>query len=213
MTKDGATLVPTPNYDQPIAELLKDLTRQFIVAHKSLDFIFAAESNTMTKSNLPSWAPNWLGPWTPSAVKLLARGLEPHRNLHLCDGESPGNVLTVKGIRIATVDSWAYSIFGHSDYSPSFYGSDFNAENALCEALFCDSFLSLKSKSKGIHKSEVASEKVEFEQSASKWFKSARQFLRILQHLGTADLSSGKLFTQCTSRNISSAHRKEKPRG
>jgi len=59
LSHDGHALVPLPNYDQPIAEILQDLTRQSIIVHRSLDFIFAAEfSSEPSPSDLPSWTPD-----------------------------------------------------------------------------------------------------------------------------------------------------------
>jgi hypothetical protein len=68
LSYDGNALVPLPNYDMPISELLQDLTRQVMVVHRSLDYIFSADFTSKPKPNdLPFWTPNicirFLIPW------------------------------------------------------------------------------------------------------------------------------------------------------
>jgi hypothetical protein len=69
LSHDGNALVPLLNYDIPINELLQDLTRQMIVVHRSLDYIFSADFTSKPKpDDLPSWTPNvcirFLIPWS-----------------------------------------------------------------------------------------------------------------------------------------------------
>jgi hypothetical protein len=70
----------------------------------------------------------------------------------------------------------------------NFYGNSHamtqELQEAICEALFYDCFPSLESDSRGLDGNGVGSKELDLEQRLSKWFDSARRFLRSLGALG-----------------------------
>lgn len=172
-----------------MSSLLKNsyeiLTRKFIVLHKSLDFILAADSSTMANSALPSWTPNWVGTWHPSTVKLLNHGLQADQIVDFRTEGSLPHSLKVIGNEIAIAYSWA-SYPQALWSSANFYGGSRDdiqhQHDAVCEALFCDCFPSLESDLTGPYGNGVDSKELDLEQRLPKWFKSAR---RLLCSLGT----------------------------
>ncbi len=144
LCQDSMSLVPAPNYEQPIEALLQDLTGRFIVAHRSIDFILAADPDATGYSALPSWTPNWLRTWNPSAVKLQTHGLEAHQNVYFGTERSLPHSLRVKGVLITI--AYPLGVYGWSSGLAEFYGSsEGKVRNAICEALFYDCFLTLES--------------------------------------------------------------------
>jgi hypothetical protein len=180
LCQDGTSLVPAPNYEQPVEELLQDLTRKFIVAHSSLDFILAAESSAMTNSALPSWTPNWLGTWNPSAGKLQTLSLKPRQNFYFETEGSHPHSLKVRGMQVAIACS--LDLHAWRFWSPAgFYGgSRDKILDAICEALFCDCYPFLEADLRGQGDNVLDAKALEMEQPLLNWFNSARQFLSIL---------------------------------
>jgi len=184
LCQDSMSLVSAPNYEQPIEELLQDLTRKFMVVHRSLDFILAADPDATANSALPSWTPNWVGTWNPSAVELQTQGLEGHQNTYFeAEGSLPHS-LKVIGKEIAIAYSWG------SDecqvwYSSHYYGGSYaKIQEAIGEALFYDCFPSLELGSRGLDENGVGPKELDFEQRLSRWFEAARRFLSSLGTLG-----------------------------
>ena len=177
LCQDGTSLVPAPNYEQPVEELLQDLTRKFIVAHSSLDFILAADSSAMPNSALPSWTPNWLGTWNPSADKLQTLSLKARQNFYFETEGSHPHSLKVRGMQVATACSWsphAWRIWT----PPGFYGGSMDKIlDAICEALFCDCYPFIETDSRGQDENALDVKALELEQPLLNWFNSARHFL------------------------------------
>jgi len=160
LCQDSTSLIPAPNYEQPIEEVLRDLTRKFIVVHRSLDFILAADPSAMANAALPSWTPNWLGTWNSSAVKLQTHGLEAHQNVYFGTEGSLPHSLKVIGNKIGTAYSWGSYSWGSYAWvllsSADFYGnSREEIRDAICEALFCDCFPSQQSDLRGPYENGV----------------------------------------------------------
>lgn len=163
---DGTALVPGPNYEQSIEELLQDLTRHFIHLYRSLDFVFAVELDGTTQSTLPYWTPNWLDPWSPTSTKLL--DLQPQSNPPFFSAgtiDEP-HLLRVEGRVLARcLETGYWAVAGHlSRCTP------LETHNVLCELLFLDSFLPI---SESGHPVSTAT-------SLAAWFTAARQVLRDL---------------------------------
>jgi Heterokaryon incompatibility protein (HET) len=200
LCEDGGVLVPAPNYERPIGELLQDLTRRFICLYRSLEFAFAAEPNSTTNSTLPSWCPDWLSPWAPSTVRLLGQldlQCDPHQSLSSFKStESSHKILGVIGRKVAGLRP-----------DPSYIDPklDFNLaqlrilemRNAACGFLFHDSFFSFKATSREPNSIEPYSafknpastwpgflsmkfQSMHSTELESTWFKTARKVLKDL---------------------------------
>ena len=103
---DRLELVPTPNYFEPIEQVVTNLTRALISKYKHLDFILLkplSDSDT-----LPSWAPDWLNAHLPSIAYKLVDGTAIRAKSRFCLGHSialnvslgHGNVLRTRGVAI-----------------------------------------------------------------------------------------------------------------
>lgn len=71
---DRSDLVPTPNYFQPIEEVVTNLTRALISKYKYLDFILINKTKPTGSDLLPSWAPNWMSEFLPFQAYDLVDG-------------------------------------------------------------------------------------------------------------------------------------------
>jgi hypothetical protein len=59
---DGNTLVPIPNYKQPLEKIITDMSKRMMTVNRSLDFM-CFRGTSLSSNKLPSWTPNfWSGP-------------------------------------------------------------------------------------------------------------------------------------------------------
>jgi hypothetical protein len=172
---DGPDLVPLPNYDQPIGELLRDLTRQLMLMNQSLDFITASNPNSQVESyTLPSWTPNWLGPWSPHAIRTLDSLSKAQDGFFLADRETHPSVLRVRGLVISTVRLITRlpnrinptGIYPENPPEPDiYYDKPSKIIDALCESLFHQDYIP----------------PLDTAEAKSQWLKATGKFLRTLQ--------------------------------
>ncbi|KAN0099292.1 Ras family domain containing protein [Hyaloscypha variabilis] len=58
---DGNTLVPLPNYMQPLEEIITDMSKRMMTVNRSLDLV-CFRGTSLSSNKLPSWTPNfWSG--------------------------------------------------------------------------------------------------------------------------------------------------------
>ena len=111
---EGPELVPTPSYSQPVAHIVRDLTKALIWKHKCLDLILINGMDRVNRpglERLPSWAPDWLsGNLPPRAYRLADESWKRDRP-RSCLGDTidrnyslgQGTTLRVQGIFIGRV--------------------------------------------------------------------------------------------------------------
>ena len=116
---EGLQLIPTPNYSQPVAHTVRDLTKALIWKHKSLDFILIRPKDRVIRQSLqrlPSWAPDWLSGNLPSQAYELGDEDRRRDRRRFFFGDTidrnyslgQGKILRVQGIfigRVATMTS------------------------------------------------------------------------------------------------------------
>ena len=116
---DGTELVLTPNYTQPMVDMVTDLTRALIWKHKWLDFILINGMDRVKRTGLeglPSWAPDWLSENLPPQAYTLAVEARERDLPRICLGDTinrnislgQGKFLRVQGTpigRVATMTS------------------------------------------------------------------------------------------------------------
>ncbi len=116
---DGTELVLTPNYTQPMVDMVTDLTRALIWKHKWLDFILINGMDRVKRTGLeglPSWAPDWLSGNLPPQAYTLAVETRERDLPRICLGDTinrnmslgQGKILRVQGTpigRVATMTS------------------------------------------------------------------------------------------------------------
>ena len=88
---EGPELVPTPNYSQPVAHIVRDLTKALIWKHKSLDFILINGMDRVNRpglQRLPSWTPDWLSANLPPRAYRLADESRERDRPKICFGDT-----------------------------------------------------------------------------------------------------------------------------
>ncbi len=128
---DGTELVLTPNYSQPVVDIVTDLTRALIWKHKWLDFILINGMDRVKRTGLeglPSWAPDWLSGNLPPEAYRLAGEARQRARPRICLGDTinrnislgQGKILRVQGTpigRVATMTSTTNPLDVSSLYS------------------------------------------------------------------------------------------------
>ena len=119
ISHDGPDLVPTPNYSQPVVDIVRDLTKALIWKHKWLDFILINGMDRVDRprlESLPSWAPDWVSGNLPPQAYGLADERRKRDKPRTCLGDTidrrfslgQGKILRVQGTsmgRVATMTS------------------------------------------------------------------------------------------------------------
>lgn len=98
---DGDTLVPLPNYKQPLEEIITDMSKRMMSLNRSLD-LMCFKGTSLSNTKLPSWTPNWMNLWSGSFNSMTIhemKFLDRHSIFPfdpVLEG-SAGQILKVKG--------------------------------------------------------------------------------------------------------------------
>jgi hypothetical protein len=119
ITIDGPGLVPTPNYEKPLRDILSDLTRAMIIAENCLDIICLRSIYPPAGSSIPSWIPPlfnnqqfnlWSKPMAILEIRLLT---ESPRFQHGSIFQTiKRNVISVEGVILDFICVLS-SVIGH----------------------------------------------------------------------------------------------------
>lgn len=69
---DGPAYMPLPNYKQPLAEIIADMSKAMMSFDRSLDLMCFKGTSPQNESTLPSWTPNWVNLWSGSLHSMTA---------------------------------------------------------------------------------------------------------------------------------------------
>jgi hypothetical protein len=95
---DGDTLVPIPNYKQPLEEIITDMSKRMMTFNSSLDLI-CFRGTSLSTNTLPSWTPNFWSDRFDSMTIYEMKIIDGHNEFPFDPvvGESTNQILQVKG--------------------------------------------------------------------------------------------------------------------
>lgn len=111
LTSDGHKIVPFPNYQQPLDQILESMTEAMFVLGRSLDFI-CMRGLICQKDSQPSWVPDWTNFWSRPRTFQEDRICENQTSypaVPIFDIQKPG-VLESKGNILGAVCSLSSSL-------------------------------------------------------------------------------------------------------
>jgi hypothetical protein len=147
----AALFVPTPNYEQLLDEILRDVALAMMKVNKSMDILFLRSPMGEIREALPSWVAHLRDAWHEGRTTRFAMA-QRTRSFQSSDFKvttaANRNIFIIKGRVIGTVAALANgSLELHNNYivprlpsSMEYYGTAVEVVHSIWQTLCCDEY-------------------------------------------------------------------------